>query len=398
VKHGWERKKVGEIATHTLGKMLDKAKNRGELKPYLRNLNVRWFGFELSDVLEMRFLPEEEARYTAVKGDVLVCEGGYPGRAAIWERDEPIFFQKALHRVRFHEPERAKWFLYFLLAKDLDGTLKNYFNGAGIQHFTGEALARFEVPLPPLAEQQRIVAILDDALADIAITRTNAEKARQGAREFFESHLASLLSAPGDGWSARRLTELAHEQCSLSYGIVQPGGEYEGGLPVVRPTDLGRKVIRRHGLKRVDPAVAQAYQRTALVGGELLLCVRGDTGVVSIADAELAGANVTRGIVPIRFDEARMTQPFGYYALVSQPVQSQIRAKTYGAALMQINIRDLREIVLPVPPLAEQKRISMQMDSIEAAVQRLETLYLRKLAALDELRRSLLHRAFSGQL
>ena len=117
--NGWPRKKVSEIAKHSLGKMLDKAKNKGEPKPYLRNLNVRWFGFDLSDVLEMRFLPEESAKFTAVKGDVLICEGGYPGRAAIWEQDEPIYFQKALHRVRFHEPERSKWFLYYLLSKDL---------------------------------------------------------------------------------------------------------------------------------------------------------------------------------------------------------------------------------------------------------------------------------------
>jgi type I restriction enzyme S subunit len=89
VKAGWERKKVSEIAHHSLGKMLDKAKNKGEPRPYLRNLNVRWFEFDLSDLLEMRFLPEEAAKYTAVKGDLLICEGGYPGRAAIWDQASP---------------------------------------------------------------------------------------------------------------------------------------------------------------------------------------------------------------------------------------------------------------------------------------------------------------------
>ena len=111
----WPTRKVSEIAQHSLGKMLDKSKNKGVAKPYLRNQNVRWFDFDLSDVSEMRFEAAEEARYTVVKGDVLICEGGYPGRAAIWNHDEPIYFQKALHRVRFHEPERNKWFLYYLL-------------------------------------------------------------------------------------------------------------------------------------------------------------------------------------------------------------------------------------------------------------------------------------------
>ena len=103
MKKGWETKRISEIARHSLGKMLDKSKNKGEPKPYLRNLNVRWGEFDLSDVLEMRFLPEEADKYTAVKGGVLICEGGYPGRAAIWDQDEPIYFQKALHRVRIHE-------------------------------------------------------------------------------------------------------------------------------------------------------------------------------------------------------------------------------------------------------------------------------------------------------
>jgi type I restriction enzyme S subunit len=163
---GWVEKKVSEIAKHSLGKMLDKAKNKGEPKPYLRNLNVRWFNFDLSDLLEMKFLPEEESKYTAVKGDVLICEGGYPGRAAIWEQENSIHFQKALHRVRFHEIEHNKWFVYYLYAQDQSGELKKHFNGAGIQHFTGEGLARFEVPLPPLPELRLAVEKFDALAAE----------------------------------------------------------------------------------------------------------------------------------------------------------------------------------------------------------------------------------------
>ena len=158
---GWVVRKVSEIAKHSLGKMLDKAKNKGEPQPYLRNINVRWFAFDLSDLLQMPFLPSEADKYTAVKGDVLICEGGYPGRAAIWNEDYPIYFQKALHRVRFHEPEHNKWFVYYLSAQDASGELKQYFSGTGIQHFTGEVLARFEIPLPPLPELRRIVAKFD---------------------------------------------------------------------------------------------------------------------------------------------------------------------------------------------------------------------------------------------
>jgi type I restriction enzyme, S subunit len=104
---GWGAKALGDIADLSLGKMLDKAKNRGELRPYLRNLNVRWFEFDLTDVAEMRFEKHEHERYAAKAGDVLICEGGYPGRAAIWLDETPMYFQKAVHRVRFYEPDRA---------------------------------------------------------------------------------------------------------------------------------------------------------------------------------------------------------------------------------------------------------------------------------------------------
>jgi len=273
--NGWETKPLGEFADLCLGKMLDKAKNRGEPKPYLRNLNVRWFEFDLTDVAEMRFEKNEYERYSAKAGDVLICEGGYPGRAAIWTGSKPIFFQKAIHRVRFKEPDRAKWLVYFLWYLDTSGELRSHFTGAGIQHFTGQALQRLRVPLPPLPEQRRIVAILDEAFAGLESMRANAEKNLKNAQELFDIHLHSVFTEYGKGWVRKSLEEVVDTNCTLSYGIVQPGNEYANGLAVVRQTDLTTKVITLDGLKRIDPKLADAYRRTTLKGGELLLCVRG---------------------------------------------------------------------------------------------------------------------------
>jgi type I restriction enzyme S subunit len=164
---GWSTSRIADIAKHSLGKMLDKAKNRGDLKPYLRNLNVRWFDFDLSDVQEMKFTPEESDKYTAIKGDVLICEGGYPGRCAIWEDDEPIYFQKALHRVRFHKPLHSKWFVNYLYLMDQTGDLKNHFSGTGIQHFTGEALAKFTLPIPPDKQIQQVLGKANQLEAEV---------------------------------------------------------------------------------------------------------------------------------------------------------------------------------------------------------------------------------------
>jgi type I restriction enzyme S subunit len=178
---GWQVRRVGEIAEHVLGKMLDKNKNKGEPRPYLRNINVRWFDIDLSDLLEMRFLPTETDRYTAVNGDVLICEGGYPGRAAIWQGDQPIYFQKALHRVRFPKPGLNEWFVFYLYAQDRSDALRDHFSGTGIQHFTGEVLDRFPVPIPP-----------DGALPSLLDSIKNLQAETQRLTALYQRKLAAL--------------------------------------------------------------------------------------------------------------------------------------------------------------------------------------------------------------
>ncbi len=164
---GWSVSRVGAVADCCLGKMLDKAKNKGDPKPYLRNLNVRWFEFDLTDVQEMRFTSDEHERYSVRWGDVVICEGGYPGRAAIWEGDEPIFIQKALHRVRFTEAIFGRWFLYYLYSQEVSGALRQYFTGTGIQHFTGAALSRFKLPLAPRAVAVALVERFDSLAGEV---------------------------------------------------------------------------------------------------------------------------------------------------------------------------------------------------------------------------------------
>ena len=164
---GWDIKTVGEMATSSLGKMLDKKKNKGDMKPYLRNLSVRWFSFNLVDVLEMRFEPHEVEKYSVQKGDLLICEGGYPGRAAIWEKDQSMYFQKAIHRVRFHDLTYNKWLLYFLFYSDSKGTLKEHFTGAGIQHFTGKALKNLPLVFPPSEETAQYTQKFDKLLSEV---------------------------------------------------------------------------------------------------------------------------------------------------------------------------------------------------------------------------------------
>lgn len=174
---GWRWVTVGEVAEHRLGKMLDKEKNKGKLHPYLRNINVRWFEFDFSDIQEMRVLDVELHNISIQKGDLIICEGGEPGRAAVWNKDETMVIQKALHRVRTNENVLPTYLMYCLAADANNGKLEKYFTGSTIKHFTGQSLENYEFPLPPLEEQRRIVAEVERRLSVAREVETVVEKA-----------------------------------------------------------------------------------------------------------------------------------------------------------------------------------------------------------------------------
>ena len=370
MREGWTLQRVDEFADLCLGKMLDKAKNRGSLQPYLRNLNVRWFEFDLTNLIEMKFEDSELERYTARAGDLMVCEGGYPGRAAIWDGD-PICFQKAVHRVRCHEPQRAKWLLYFLLKSDVDGTLRQHFTGTAIQHFTGQAFRKLVVPLPPLAEQQRIVAILDEAFEAIAAATANAEKNLADADEFFEQ--ARRIAVEGDRtWQSR-----SFEEC----------------LDPVRYTP---KVQRRSFLRSGRfPIISQESE---FINGwwdepdhvftvDRPLVIFGDhTRVLKYVDFDFVlGADGVKVLCPNHHFHPR----FFYHFVSSVDIGEKGYARHY---------RVLKERKVLFPDLATQGEIATRLDAIESDSVLLKETFACKLAALAELKQSLLARAFSGAL
>ncbi len=161
IPESWKWVRLPDVSSMCLGKMLDKQKNKGTSCPYLRNVNVRWGDFDLSDLLEMKFEDEQDERFLIQPGDLVMCEGGEPGRCAVWNEDYSIHFQKALHRIRFYNgllPQLYQ-FLFYYYANS--GVLTSLFTGTTIKHLTGQALDKVIIPLPPLAEQKRIVAKLE---------------------------------------------------------------------------------------------------------------------------------------------------------------------------------------------------------------------------------------------
>lgn len=175
----WKWTRFDSISNTRLGKMLDKDKNKGELRPYLRNTNVQWFNFEIDDLKSMRFEERELDEYRVNPGDLVICEGGEPGRCAVWQGEaKDMFIQKALHRARPWLGISPFFLQFCLKAAANSGFLDQFFTGATIKHFSGEKLAKYPVPLPPIPEQHRIVAKVDELMAQC--DRIEAKQADSG--------------------------------------------------------------------------------------------------------------------------------------------------------------------------------------------------------------------------
>ena len=164
IPENWCWCRITDIATCELGKTKDALKNKGEMKDYLCSINIQEEGIDLSKVKQMKFEASEYERYTVKKNDLLICEGGDAGRCAIYDRDEPMYYQNALHRVRFFCDLNPKFYLYVFHVYKANKILTEASKGVTIQHLTGAALKELCFPLPPLSEQKRIVAAIEKML------------------------------------------------------------------------------------------------------------------------------------------------------------------------------------------------------------------------------------------
>jgi type I restriction enzyme S subunit len=264
----WRTGRLGEHTDACLGKMLDAQKNKGIPQPYLGNSNVRWGNFDLTDLAQMRFEAHEEERYSLAPGDLVVCEGGEPGRCAIWTGTPSIKIQKALHRIRPKAALNNYFLFYWFCHAAKTGLIEPYFTGTTIKHLSGRAVAALEVPLPPIQTQVAIAEVLkslDDRITLLRETNATLEAIAQAlfkswfvdfdpvraklegrapegmdehtARLFPDSFEESELGLVPRGWRVESIYSVA----TLIYGAPFASKQFNSnhdGAPLIRIRDL----------------------------------------------------------------------------------------------------------------------------------------------------------------
>jgi len=296
-------------------------------------------------------------------------------------------------------PELSREYLLFWLLADAScDRINATCTGARMPRAQMNDVLEIEIPVPPLAEQQRIVGLLDEAFESLATAKANAEKNLQNARALFESHLQSVFTQRGLGWVEKRLEDV----CVIGDGNHSsnyPKKEelVAKGVPFIRSTNLVDGEISDEDMRFLSPEKHAQLKKGHLKTGDILFTNRGEIGKTAIVDAGHEGSNLNSQIAWLRCSET-LNNRFLFHVLNSGAIKSHLELSKNGAALQQFTIRQIKELKIPIPPKDQQRALVVSLDGLSSETQRLARLYERKLVALEALKRSLLHQAFSGEL
>lgn len=399
----WNWRPLGELFDIGAGKTMSVAARAGAKKvPFLRTSNVLWDHIDLSTVDEMSMSEQELAEKSLKWGDLLVCEGGEIGRAAIWDgRIAVMSFQNHLHRLRPLRPDvEPRFYVYFLQSAF---TQLGIFEGAGnqttIPNLSRNRLAALVVPHPHLEEQRAIaysLLALRQAIEVHASATARAHELRAATmNQVFlrglhgEAQKETELGPMPESWAAVRLGDV----CSLATGTTPATKDkhyYEGDIPFIKTADIVNNRITA-ATSFVSQHAVDDYGLKLFPAGTVLMAMYGQGKTRGqVALLEMA-ATTSQNAAAIQPSEA-IQSAFLWHYLMS--CYDRLRGMGSLGHVSHLNLGYLRELPILQPPLAEQQEIVRILD----AVGRKAELHNRKHAVLLELFGSLLHKLMTGEI
>jgi type I restriction enzyme S subunit len=321
---------------------------------------------------------------------LITCRGATCGSVNVSEPKSWITGNAMVVRSRDGSIDRR--FLEYLFRGGLD--VSKAITGAAQPQITRTNLEPLEICYPAsLAEQHRIVGILDEAFAGLANAKANAEKNLQNARALFDSHLQSVFSQRGEGWVEKKLEEIGKTQTG-STPKTSDQSNYGNFISFVKPGDFntdGTLDYDKDGLSETGAKGA----RKVPVGSVLMVCIGATIGKCGYCDQDVTTNQQVNALTPSDGSSNR----FIYYQMLTETFQRKVIHASGQATLPIINKSKWSALSVWLPPtIAEQKKIAAKFDALSEETQRLAAIYQSKLAALESLKKSLLHQAFSGEL
>ena len=395
VPESWEWVTVGDIFTHNTGKALNSSNSQGEIMSYITTSNLYWNRFDLTVIKEMPFTESEVAKCTVTRGDLLVCEGGDIGRAAIWNYDFDIRIQNHIHRLRsIIQLNHLFYYHVFYLFKSL-----NLIGGKGvaIQGLSSSDLAKLLVPLPPISEQNRIVSELNRWLSVVDQIELDQYSLKNTIADIKNRILCLAISGKlvGQDISDEPAIELLkkinpsyiscdnrhYENIELSipetwcWATVGDVFNHNTGKALNSSNHSGIMMDYittsnlywdRFDLSTVKqmPFTEKDLGKCTVTKGDLLICEGGDVGRSAIWNYNY-DIRIQNHIHRLR-GKANICVRYFFYVFMLYKQRNYIGGK--GVAIQGLSSRDLNRLVIPLPPLNEQYRIAKSVDNLFSTI------------------------------
>lgn len=368
MRKGWEYKKLGEICSSDLGKTLNKSKDVGNMRPYLCAINILWDSIDLTTLKEACFKDDEIDRYTVKYGDLLVCEGGDTGRAAIWDRKEPILYQNALHRLRFKEGVDARFIMYNLWHKKQIGEIDHkYSKGVTILHLVKSALLSISILLPPKSTQLAIVSELDKINELIRLKKEQLKDFDNLAQSLFYEMFGDPVENE-KGWEVKKIKDIAKYYNGVAH---EQDVDKDGNFVLINA-----KFISSEGQIKKYTSI----QRFPLLKNDIVMVLSDLPNGKSLAKCFLIDEDnkytLNQRICCFRGFE-------GSSVYLKNIINRNPYLLSFDNGKGQTNLRkgDVEKIPIPLPPLSLQRLFAQRIEQIEReksevqkSIQDLETL------------------------
>ncbi|MHB9096730.1 MAG: restriction endonuclease subunit S [Syntrophales bacterium] len=406
MKKGWQTRPLGELCEFQRGltyAKTDEVEFSDNVVLRATNINL---ATNLLDFSELKYISDKVVVPDSkkVKADsLMICTASgsksHLGKVAYIDDDYGYAFGGFMGLITPKNGILPKYLFHLMTSeayKDFIGALSD---GANINNLKFDDLKKFLLPHPPLPEQQRIVGILDEAFDGIATAKANAEKNLQNARALFESHLQSVFTQRGEGWVEKPLGEMC-ERITKGSSPKWQGIAYvdKPGILFVTSESVGEYQILMEHPKYVEDKFNAKDKKSILKPGDVLTNIVGAsigrTAVFNLDDL----ANINQAVCLIRCEPSMLNNFFLTYLLNSPVFKQVLHDNEVDNARANLSLGFFSQLPVPTPPITKQIEIVTKLDAFREETQRLESIYQQKLSALEALKKSLLHQAFSGQL